>query len=370
MRSNKSFRNRKQAATDLPISLTGQTKSQLSPFAILASQLSEEDGDVGVKLSVLSQLAKLAEATENKRAIVLDKITYPRLLAFADPEQPIVLRRQAIRALAALCSESLNQEQLWEHARSLILAATQKTESTDFNSYSLRRHAYWALINVSTDSPLVQEQMWADSADTEKSVATPSTREVVLAACAQEEGEEEEIRVQALWILSNLACLVANKALIWNDERTRAILLTSAAESSPEAVRIQAVRALAGLAYDGGFRDASERPQLTPRRRDVLLECASEQRSDPLRREATRALRILGMAAATAPKPEAAPDAAETAALMTSCEPDTQAAMEATPESPRDQREPETAAAALIADPQPHAWAAMLSSDGSGDVQL
>ena len=275
-----------------PIRRHNRTQAQLSAFAILAGQLGEAEPDAD-KLNVLSQLAKLAEAPENKRAIMLDKMTLPRLLAFADPAQPLSLRKQAMRALAGLCSEELNQESLWEQARYLILAAAQPTEGMGFGSFSLRRHAYWALVNVSTDNPAVQERIWADDGDDVESTDMPSTREVVLTAC--EEGEEEEIRVQALWILSNLTCLVANKALMWNDDRTRAILLDCAAESSPEAVRIQALRALAGLAYDGGYRKADERPQLTPRRRDVLLECASEVKCEPVRREAARALRFLGI---------------------------------------------------------------------------
>ena len=203
------------SASSSPNRRSRQSEGQLSSFAILAGQLVDEQREE-VKLNVLSKLAELAGAGENKRAIAMDKITMSKLLTYAGADQPLALRKQAMRALGGLCSEELNQAELWERACGLILAAAQTNEDL-----GIRHYAYWALVFVSTDAPEVQEAMWATSAAAADATSSPSVRELLLAACAQD--EDAEIRTQALWVLSNITCLVANKALMWTDEPTRLV---------------------------------------------------------------------------------------------------------------------------------------------------
>lgn len=159
------------------------------------------------------------------------------------------------------------------YPRGVLLAAA------DNQSHDLRRHALWGLVNLSSsgNADANHESMWevlppsslqltfkrtrillASSTHPSKYPPVQHTlnpcqdahgaRRVMLRCAAARAPEDQEARMLAVWALCNLALRDASRQSMWEDAETRDALLGCIAESEPQILRVQALRALTSLA--------------------------------------------------------------------------------------------------------------------------
>lgn len=150
------------------------------------------------------------------------------------------------------------------YPRGVLLAAADSNLSHD-----LRRQALWGLVNLSSsgNADANHESMWEvllllifPSTHPRILYPHPSTlnpcqdahgaRRVMLRCAAARAPEDQEARMLAVWALCNLALRDASRQSMWEDAETRDALLGCIAESEPQILRVQALRALTSLAAD------------------------------------------------------------------------------------------------------------------------
>ena len=200
-----------------------------------------------VRVEALRALADCCNHPEHKEELWREVETRQALLSCAELGQPDVLRRIALAAMASLADAPSNQHWIWQECRSAIVAGARENENE-----GVRRQALWCVVNLSlavaetgVDGDMDVESLWLDDAE-------DGAREIMQRSARP--GQPEDLRLLAMWGLTNLAGNPDHRRSMWDDEATRAALLCCAEAGQPDLVRMQALRTLLSLATDEAIR--------------------------------------------------------------------------------------------------------------------
>jgi len=283
--SQKSLKNpsfSKKAEPEQVKGKSGQATAALASasWAGPLAKLDRQNTEV-VRVDAAKELANIASHKINRKQMWQSEATRLALMDAADRHETASVRVHALRAMSNLAVDEANQLPMWNSCRSVLLTAVAIDEAAEF-----RRQGLWALVNMSLDAPEVQRAMWNDTEG-----EGGGARGLMVSGATGAHATDD--RVLCLWILTNLACVHDNKQPMWLDEHTRGVVLESASNEQPEAVRVQALRVLAMQAHDASTHcmwhdDGVARP--------LLLETsAAAQKCRPVRMEALRALQLMGL---------------------------------------------------------------------------
>ena len=198
-----------------------------------------------VRVEALRSLAHCCNNPQHKEELWNEIETRQALLSCAATGEPDVLRRIALAAVASLADAPPNKQEIWHDFRSVIVAGAMDSEAE-----GVRRQALWCVVNLclsgaETDGGDDRESLWLDD-------AKDGAREIMQRSARQ--GQPEDLRLLAVWGLTNLAGQPGHRRSMWLDEATRDALLCCAEAGQPDLVRMQALRTLISLAIDDANR--------------------------------------------------------------------------------------------------------------------
>lgn len=264
----------------------GQQKRRLQGASTLDTAMAsaiaklDHNNPEQARVEAVRELADITSIKERRQHLWQSDTLRTTLIASAAKDETALIRVYALRALSNLALDEENQLPMWKLCRSLLLTAAASAEDDEY-----RRQGLWALVHISLDAPEVQRALWDDED------GDGGARVLLLSGAASADAGDD--RMLCLWILTNIACAHCNKLPMWLDEHTRDVVLESASEGNPEAVRVQAFRVLAMLAHDANthcmWHDDGPAHAL-------LLESSSAtQKCRTVRVEALRALQLIGL---------------------------------------------------------------------------